>query len=207
MKIALCDIGLGNMRSVERAIARAASDAGRGDVTTVSRAHDARALEGADAIVFPGQGGFGACAAALDAGLGAALRDRIRGGARYVGICLGMQLLFESSEEAPGARGLGIFPGVVKKLRPASPLKVPHCGWNRAEAARARPELFEGAPWFYFVHSYVCAPEDEAIVAARTTYGEPFVSAVAHGELFACQFHPEKSQAAGIALLGKVLFA
>ena len=196
MKIALCDVGLGNLRSVERAVRRVA-----GDAAILDRVTTPDGLAGADTIVFPGQGGFGACAAALDAGLGAALVDRIRGGVRYVGICLGMQVLFASSEEAPGARGLAVFPGVVKKLRPSGPLKVPHCGWNRAEPGVAGRALFEGAPWFYFVHSYVCAPEDESIVAARTTYGEPFVSAIARGELFACQFHPEKSQAVGLRVL------
>ena len=206
MHIALCDVGLGNLNSVERALARAAHDAGR--PLTVARTSRPEDVARADAVVFPGQGGFGACAASLvSSGLAAAVGEKIRSGAPYVGICLGLQILFDTSEEAPEARGLSIFEGEVRKLVPRGGLKVPHIGWNQAEPTARSDARFAGSPWFYFVHSYVVVPRDASIVDARTTYGEAFVSAVAKDNVFACQFHPEKSQAAGLALLQRVLFS
>ena len=171
---------------------------------------------------MPGQGGFADCARALDGGLGEVIRESIARGAPYLGICLGLQVLFERSEEAPGAAGLGIFPGEVVRLLggmdavSGGALKIPHTGWNTAspEPAGAKaglsrslvPSLLPSAPtFFYFVHSYVVAPKDARIVAATTEYGERFVSAIASDNVFACQFHPEKSQRAGLALLTRFL--
>jgi glutamine amidotransferase len=141
--------------------------------------------------------------------LGDAVREHLAAQRPYLGICLGLQVLFGGSEEAAGCAGLGVLEGNVVKLRggtdPATgmPLKIPHVGWNVAEpAAHGRGLLPEGgARHFYFVHSYVVVPADPHVVAATTEYGERFVSAVAYGNVFACQFHPEKSQRAGLALL------
>jgi glutamine amidotransferase len=162
---------------------------------------------------MPGQGGFGDCAAALRGELGHAVRAHLDAQRPYLGICLGLQVLFQSSEEAVGAAGLGVLKGRVAKLRggvdPAggAPLKIPHIGWNVAEPVAGNGGLLpEGAPaHFYFVHSFVVVPEDSRVVAGETAYGERFVSAVAYGNVFACQFHPEKSQRAGLDLLERFL--
>ncbi len=207
MRIAICDVGLGNLRSVERAILRAAE--GRaGAKIAVTR--DPEHIRHADKIVIPGQGAFGDCARALANGLGDAVREKVRAGSPYLGICLGLQVLFGASEEAPGCAGLGIFEGHVARLAggidatTGGALKIPHTGWNQAEpatSARARGLLSDHAQHFYFVHSFVVRPKDASIVASTTEYGEAFVSAIAKDNVFACQFHPEKSQRAGIALL------
>lgn len=190
------DTGLGNLESVVRALRRAGAEA------TVSR--DPSAIAKADALVVPGQGAFRDCTRALDAGLGEALREAIARGTRYLGICLGLQILFRSSEEAPGCAGLGVFAGRVVKLRGRPGLKVPHVGWNLAEPARPSPWL-EAPEHFYFVHSYVAAPDDASLTLATTTHGERFVSAIAKDNVLAVQFHPEKSQRAGLALLERFL--
>jgi glutamine amidotransferase len=177
----------------------------------------------ADAVVVPGQGAFGDCARALAAsGLGEAVLEKIRAGAPYLGICLGLQVLFSSSAEAPGCAGLGVLEGEVVRLAPGTdeltgaPLKVPHVGWNTVEAGPAAAAIAGGgargilpaAPaHFYFVHSFVVAPKDPRVVAGTTEYGARFVSAVAKDNVFACQFHPEKSQREGIALLRRFLAA
>ena len=119
-----------------------------------------------------------------------------------------MQALFDSSEEAPGEKGLGIFAGTVQRFSPdladaeGRPLKVPHIGWNQIES---RHPVFEDRKWYYFVHSYYCAPDDERLVVATTDYGGPFCSAIARDNVLACQFHPEKSQHAGARLIGHFL--
>jgi glutamine amidotransferase len=182
---------------------------GRGAVKiTVTR--DPDDIRHADKVVIPGQGAFGDCARALWAGLGDAIREKVRSGAPYLGICLGLQVLFGTSEEAPGCTGLGLFEGDVGRLAggvdatTGGALKIPHTGWNQAEPAAAesaRGLLADHAQHFYFVHSFVVRPKDASIVAATTEYGERFVSAIAKDNVFACQFHPEKSQRAGIALL------
>jgi glutamine amidotransferase len=209
VKIVVCDSGLGNLRSVERAIVAAG-----GKDVAVSR--DPDVVRRADAVVVPGQGGFGDCARALaSSGLGEAIREKIRAGAPYLGICLGLQVLFGSSEEAPGCAGLGVLEGDVVRLAvgtddlTGAPLKVPHVGWNTVEPGVAAPRsLLPAAPaHFYFVHSYVVAPRDARVVAATTEYGARFVSAVARDNVFACQFHPEKSQRVGLALLERFLAA
>jgi glutamine amidotransferase len=164
----------------------------------------------ADRLVMPGQGAFRDCAIALGGALGDAVRAHLDSGRPYLGICLGLQVLFASSTEAPSARGLGIFPGEVVRLAggvdpmTATPLKIPHMGWNVAEPT-AHPGLLRRPAHYYFVHSYVVAPSDPSVVAATTDYGAPFVSAIAKDNVFACQFHPEKSQAEGLALLERFL--
>ncbi len=214
MKIAVCDLGLGNLRSVERALLRASVDAAVPVTVEVTR--DADKIRNADSVVVPGQGGFGVCATALEAGLGDAIREQIARGTPYLGICLGLQVLFASSTEAPGARGLGVLGGRVVRLPggldrdTGLALKIPHIGWNtvatKVARERGKSHLLPAlATHFYFVHSYAVVPDDPQIVAARTEYGADFVSAIAHENIFACQFHPEKSQAAGLALLARFL--
>jgi glutamine amidotransferase len=207
--IALVDLGMGNLRSVHRAL----EAAGAHDVV-LSR--DASEITRADRVVVPGQGAFGDCASAIanDGGaIASALREAIQRGTPYLGICLGMQALFDTSEEAPGCAGLGLFRGTVRRLREglAEPsgaaAKVPHMGWNRIECAartNAGPRLPDGE-WFYFVHSYACVPDEHALVAAECEHGERFVAAIARDNVLAVQFHPEKSQAAGIGLLARWL--
>jgi glutamine amidotransferase len=159
-------------------------------------------FEGADALVVPGVGAFGDCAAQLDrSGLRAPIVRWIGEGRPYLGICLGYQLLFESSEESPGAKGLGVLPGRVVRF-PASAGKIPHMGWNTVEGAVGPLfESLQASPCFYYVHSYYPVPSEEADVSAWCTYGVRFAAAVSRGTLHATQFHPEKSQAAGLRLL------
>jgi len=207
MRIVVCDVGLGNLRSVERALQVAAR--GRKDDIEVTR--EAARVARADKLVMPGQGGFGDCARALSGALGQAARAHLAAERPYLGICLGLQVLFRSSAEAPSEAGLGVLEGRVEKLpggvdpSTGAPLKIPHIGWNVAEPTAAGRKWLSAAEHFYFVHSYAVVPSDPAIVAATTDYGEPFVSAIAWGNVFACQFHPEKSQEAGLALLERFL--
>jgi glutamine amidotransferase len=207
VRIAICDVGLGNLRSVERALARAANAR---NAVKIAVTRDPEQVRRADKVVVPGQGAFGDCARALDSGIGDAVRERVRAGAPYLGICLGLQVLFSSSEEAPGCSGLGIFEGDVGKLRGGTDattggaLKIPHVGWNEA-APNGASLLGSKSEHFYFVHSFVVRPRDESIICARTEYGETFVSAIAKDNVFACQFHPEKSQRAGNALLERFI--
>jgi glutamine amidotransferase len=210
MRLAIVDVGLGNLRSVERAVARAARDAGA--IVDVTTTREPDAIRRADKVVVPGQGGFGDCSRALAGGLGEALRESIARGAPYLGICLGMQVLFGASEEAPGCAGLGLFAGDVARLPAASPagekLKIPHVGWNVAlPRGDSRGVLPAEPTHFYFVHSYAVRPADAAVVLATTEYGAPFVSAVGRDNVLAVQFHPEKSQGAGLALLSRFVAA
>jgi glutamine amidotransferase len=199
--IALCDVGLGNLRSVEKALERVG---GR-----VLRTSDPEVVRRADQVVVPGQGAFRDCMAALKGGLGDALVETIRAGKPYLGICLGLQILFDESEEHGLTRGLGLLRGRVVRF-PADmrdsdgrPLKVPHMGWNAVAIVRPAPLLAgqSAAPYFYFVHSYYPVPADPGVVAARCRHGIEITAAVAHENVFACQFHPEKSQQAGLRLL------
>lgn len=210
MRVVVADVGLGNLRSVERAL----REAGRGRNTTVEVTRDPARIRGADRLVMPGQGAFRDCSRALaDAGLGDAVRAHLESHRPYLGICLGLQVLFGSSEEAPGCAGLGVLEGRVVRLRggadaaTGAKLEVPHVGWNTVRASETRRGLLpEGAPrHFYFVHSYVVVPADAGIVAGTTEHGEGFVSAVAFENVFACQFHPEKSAREGLALLERFL--
>jgi len=201
----VCDVGLGNLRSVERALREAA----RGRPIEVEVSGEPGRVRAADRLVMPGQGGFGDCARALGATVGDAVREHIQSGKPYLGICLGLQVLFETSEEAPGCAGLGILEGSVVKLRGGSdpttgePLKIPHMGWNAVQPVEYNRGLLpSGLPkHFYFMNSFVVVPRDPGAIAATSEYGERFASAVAFGNVFACQFHPEKSQRAGLALL------
>lgn len=185
VRIVVTEHGVGNVRSVVRAIARVAPSA---DVVVTG---DPDAIRRADRIVVPGQGSFGAFAKAIHGGLGEALAESIARGTPYLGICLGLQVLFEDSEEAPGERGLGIYRGHVKRIT-AGDLALPHIGWNSVSP----DERF-----FYFAHSYVVVPDDPSIVAGTTEYGSRFVSIVEKDNVLGVQFHPEKSQREGLALL------
>jgi glutamine amidotransferase len=208
MRVVVCDVGLGNLRSVERAL----SEAARGRAVSVEVSRDASRVLAADKLVMPGQGGFRDCAGALSGEIGDAVRAHIDSGRPYLGICLGLQVLFEGSDEAPGCEGLGVIAGRVVRLQPCldaatqAPLKIPHMGWNTADPSSNRGLLPSSGPeYFYFVHSYVVEPSDVRHVASTTEYGTRFVSAIAHDNIFACQFHPEKSQRAGLALLERFI--
>ncbi|MCS6797706.1 MAG: imidazole glycerol phosphate synthase subunit HisH [Myxococcota bacterium] len=197
--VCVVDLGLGNVASVLRAVGRAG---GRARLTA-----EPDAIARATHLLVPGQGEFGRAARALHSGIGEAIVEALARGGRYFGICLGMQLLFERSEESPGARGLALMRGHVRRLpRDARDpvrgerLKVPHVGWN--EVVGRHPWL-PARCWYYFVHSYVCVPDDDAVVAGTTEHGVSFPAAVSQGPVFAVQFHPEKSQQAGEDLLAR----
>jgi len=194
-RVVVADLGSGNLRSVEKALtAVGAEGAVSADADTVARA---------DKLVVPGQGAFGACAAALDCG-GGALRQAIgaflTSGRPFFGICIGMQLLFERSDENPEALGLGVLPGRVRRFVDRPGLKIPHMGWNQTRRGPAAGDVADGA-FFYFVHSYYPDPERPEDVALTSEHGAPFCAAVRRGPVFGTQFHPEKSQAAGLSLL------
>lgn len=199
------DIGMGNLRSVAKAV----ETAGEGHVEVV-RSRDPELVRKADRLVFPGQGGFGDCARELASELGPALLEAIGRGTPYLGICLGLQVLFESSEEAPGAAGLGWFRGDVRKLAGGSGIKIPHMGWNELELENGGHPHLQAAggagAWLYFVHSFHAVPAEADLLRAAVRYGPNRVTAaVARDNVLATQFHPEKSQAAGLALLGSFL--
>ncbi len=193
--IALVDYGMGNLGSVDKALRRV------GCQVTVTQ--DPGAVRDAAAVVLPGVGAFGDCMANLKRlGLAQPVVDAIASGRPFLGICLGLQVLFEESEEAPGTAGLGVFQGRVERFKHG--LKIPHIGWNQIEAPRDRPPHLAGIPngaYVYFVHSYYVVPRDPSIVATTTDYGYDFVSSVSRGNLFASQFHPEKSQSIGLQIL------
>ncbi|HVX96462.1 MAG TPA: imidazole glycerol phosphate synthase subunit HisH [Polyangia bacterium] len=197
--VAIADTGSGNLRSVEKALQLVGAD--------VIVTSDPDRIARADKIVMPGQGAFGGCAAGLDQGGGAmraAVLEAIRAGKPFFGICIGMQVLFESSEEDPTRRGLGVFPGTVRRIPAGAGLKIPHMGWNDTRRGPAKTDVLADTPdgtFFYFVHSYYPAPARAEDVALSTTHGTSFCVAVARDNVFGCQFHPEKSQAAGQALL------
>ncbi|MDB4989017.1 MAG: Imidazole glycerol phosphate synthase amidotransferase subunit [Myxococcaceae bacterium] len=194
--VVIADLGLGNLHSVARAIERAGGEA------TITA--DPDALRRAPKVIVPGQGAFRDCGVALERGFGSALREIIALGTPYLGLCLGMQLLFEKSAEAPGTLGLGLFAGTVERFprhlqdQDGTRLKVPHMGWNEVDGTH--PALPKRG-WFYFVHSYICVPEDESLIVGGAHYGIDFCAAVARDNVFACQCHPEKSQEEGHLLL------
>lgn len=195
--IAIVDVCSGNLRSVERALARAGGD--------VAVTRDAQTVRRADKIVVPGQGAFGVFMRGLvERGLGDAIREAIASGRPFLGICLGMQVLFGSSEEQGPCDGLGVIPGRVVRIAPAGPhIKVPHIGWNRVVHHRPDPMLAgvaDGAH-VYFDHSYHAVPDDPAIVALDSDHGIPITAAIRKDNIFACQFHPEKSQTVGLQML------
>ena len=195
--IAIVDVCSGNLRSVERALAQAGGD------VVVTR--DPDVVRRADKIVVPGQGAFGVFMRGLvGRGLGDALREAIASGRPYLGICLGMQILFDDSEEQGPVAGLGVVRGHVIKLVPGVPgLKVPHIGWNRCRQLRADPVLtgIEDGTHFYFTHSYHAVPDDPALLALAAEHGIGITAAIRADNVFACQFHPEKSQSVGLRLL------
>ena len=204
LRVAVVDLGMGNLRSVQRALERAAADGGLALAVTITA--DPGAMSATDKIVFPGQGAFRDCAAALQGGLGEAICARIAAGTPYLGICLGLQALFQSSEEAPGAAGLGVFAGDVKRLGPAEGIKIPHMGWNRLSILRpgagALATFDVEPPHVYFVHSYHAVPEDASLTAAVTEHGpHRITAAVQRDNVVATQFHPEKSQGVGLRFL------
>lgn len=198
MVIALIDYGAGNLRSVHKALTHLGA--------SVHIAERPEHLKDASAVVFPGVGAFGDCVQALRRQeLASALQEFARSGRPFLGICIGYQALFERSEESDSsATGLAWFAGRVVRFTGSDGLKVPQIGWNRLEIVRPDCPLFSGIPsgsYFYFVHSYYPVPADPDLTAARTTYGETFASAIWKDNVFATQFHPEKSQAIGLRLL------
>ena len=202
-QVAIIDFGMGNLRSVEKAVRYVGGDA----IDVLVTAEPDR-IATADRVVFPGQGAIGDCMAQLAAhGLATCVRDAIRE-KPFLGICIGLQALMEESEEDGGTRGLAAFRGRVTRFPPRDPangnrLKVPHMGWNQVWQATPHP-LWRGiddGERFYFVHSYYVEPADPSHVAGTTDYAVRFTSALADGNVFAVQFHPEKSQRPGLRLL------
>ena len=196
--IALIDYDSGNLRSVHKALLKAGAD--------VRIARTPKEMKGAAAVVLPGVGAFDDCLNALRRQeLLDASKDFIRGGLPFLGICVGYQALFERSDEFNScAAGLGIFRGAVVRFAEKAGLKVPQIGWNQLQMAQPACPLFRGIPegsYVYFVHSFFPRPLDESIVATRTEYGETFASSVWKDNVFATQFHPEKSQTVGLRLL------
>ena len=195
--IAVLDYGIGNLRSAEKALQRVG-----GEARLTTQAADVRS---ADAVVLPGVGAFGACMNALNAsGLAGAVRDAVDSGRPFLGICVGMQMLFTTSDEDPDALGLDIVPGRVRWI-PVG-VKRPQMQWNRVNVRRSDDPMFAGAewtnePWVYFVHSLHGVPDDPDVVAATCEYGGTLNAAFRAGNVFATQFHPEKSGSAGLALL------
>jgi glutamine amidotransferase len=198
MSVALIDYGSGNVRSVFNALKSLGADV----VLTADVAEIARAKR----IVLPGVGAFGDCVSGLkERGLWDVMHAALQDGRPFLGICVGYQMLFEESEENPGIRGFGFFPGRVKRFSTPG-LKIPQIGWNSLDLA-PHP-LWAGLPenpYVYFVHSYFPATNDDSVVIAHSTYGETFAAAAARGNVAGVQFHPEKSQAVGLGILRNFL--
>jgi glutamine amidotransferase len=192
--IAVLDYGIGNLRSAEKALQHLGVDAA---LTT-----DPAMAREAAGVVLPGVGAFGRCMEQLrESGLESVVHEAVEAEKPFLGICVGMQMLFDSSEEAPGCKGLGILPGEVRRLATAE--RLPHMGWNTL-TIRTGSVLFDGiddGSWLYFVHSYAPVPDDDSVIAATTEYGGTVVAAVERGSLWATQFHPEKSAANGLRML------
>ena len=193
--IAVLDYGIGNLRSAEKALQRLGADARLVDDPDVAAT--------ADGIVLPGVGSFGPCASALESsGLDRVVIDAVSRGIPFLGICVGFQLLYEGSEESPGARGLGLLPGMVRRL--PGHVKHPQIQWNRVEAIAPNDLVPVGQDqWMYFVHSY--APSVGTETVATCDYGGPVAAAVQSGSLCGVQFHPEKSGDDGLALLRRFI--
>jgi glutamine amidotransferase len=195
-KVGMIDYGSGNLRSVAKALQTVGAE-----VRQISHAPLSNDL---DALVLPGVGSFGDSVRHLwERNLFEAIRDWLAKDRKFLGICLGYQLLFETSEESPGIEGLGLFKGKVQRFKTAG-LKVPQIGWNQLKWTKPAQERFPDLPkdpFVYFVHSYYPSPKEGSIVAATTAYGEEFAAAVVTDNLLATQFHPEKSQENGLAIL------
>lgn len=193
-RVAVLDYGIGNLRSAQKALEKVGASA----VLT----SDASVVSAADAVVLPGVGAFGACMNALrDVGLESVARDAVASGVPFMGICVGMQMLFDGSEEDPDARGLGVIAGEVKWI--PSTVQRPQMQWNQLNITNGDP-MFKGlgeSPWMYFVHSLHGVPTDASCVAATVQYGDTLNVAFRKGNVFATQFHPEKSATAGLNLL------
>jgi imidazole glycerol-phosphate synthase subunit HisH len=194
VKVAIIDYGVGNLRSVEKAFAATGCEA------IVSS--DERVLREAQRLVLPGVGAFAACMTALrERGFDRLVRERAEAGTPLLGVCVGMQLLFDESEEFGSTAGLGLLRGQVRRFK--NDLVVPHIGWNRIHQQRSH-KLFDGiadGAFCYFVHSYYCQPADDTVVAGATDYGERYASVVAKENISGVQFHPEKSQDVGLQML------
>ena len=191
--IVIIDYGMGNLYSVSKAVAAVGAE----PVVTTDKEVIARATK----LILPGVGAFGDCMANLEkSGLIPVIKEQLDKGTPFLGICLGMQVLFEGSEEDPGVAGLGYFKGQVRKLTTKE--KIPHMGWNKLELRNASP-LLAGVKddYVYFVHSFHCEPKDKALITAVCDYGQEVTAAVGKGNVQAFQFHPEKSSRVGLALL------
>lgn len=194
--IAIIDYGAGNIQSVSKAFRKIGCDC------LVTR--DRETILNADSAVLPGVGSFGDTVDSLEQfGIRDAAVEFINSGKPFLGICLGLQLLFPGSEESPGAAGLGIFDGSITRIPKGEGLKIPHMGWNSLDIKK-RGRLFRGIeddPYVYFVHSYYLNAADKGIVAAQTRYGVTIDAAIEHNNIFATQFHPEKSGNTGLRIL------
>jgi glutamine amidotransferase len=202
VKVSLIDYGAGNLRSVANALRAIGVEP---EITS-----GPGIPEGTTHLVLPGVGSFGDCMDELSKrGLIEAIRQWVLDGKPYLGICLGYQILFEWSEETPGVAGLGVLAGKVKRFTGQPGIKVPHMGWNSVIPRRAESGSWQGLgtePYFYYVHSYFPVPADDDVIAAETVYGgEKFAAAVERPNLLACQYHPEKSQEAGLRLIRNFL--
>jgi len=195
--LGLVDYGSGNLRSVQRAIEHAGG--------TCLLVHTPAEAEQCAALVVPGVGSFGDCARQLrEANLWDVIKDWLAADRPYLGICLGYQLLFDSSQESPGVPGLGALNGKVVHFPRESGLKIPHMGWNQLHLTEPSDRLMKNLgknPDFYFVHSYYPVPEDPSVITSTCDYGLEFAASVTRGNLSAVQFHPEKSQELGLAML------
>ena len=194
--IAIIDYGMGNLRSVQKGFEKVGQQA----VITC----DAAEIAAADRVVLPGVGAFGDAMSELQTrGLIPSIRQAIDSGRPFLGICLGLQLLFEVGHEGGRHEGLGILPGEVVRFQVPAEYKVPHMGWNQLQIVRPAPLLagLGEAPYMYFVHSYYVAPADRPVIAAEANYPQPFTAMIWRDNLFATQFHPEKSQADGLRML------
>ena len=193
--LAVLDYGIGNLRSAQKALQHVGA---RAELTA-----DRRLIERADGVVLPGVGAFGRCMEALrDAGLEPAVREAVASGRPFLGICIGMQMLFDASDEDVAARGLGVIPGAIRWIPPG--VKRPQMQWNRLVIHAPDDPMFAAlgpSPWMYFVHSLHGVPVDASVVVATCDYGGPLNAAFRLGNVFATQFHPEKSGTAGLQLL------
>ncbi len=194
--IAIIDYDMGNLRSVAKAFERVGAE--------VSVTRDSRTILGASHVVLPGVGAFKDCMRNLEEyGLIEPILKSIESGKPFLGICLGLQLLFDESVEFGVHKGLGVIKGKVVRFAEGSGLKVPHMGWNEAKKMKGSPLLsgIEDNTFFYFVHSYYAVPEDRSVDLTTTGYGMEFTSSIMKENVMACQFHPEKSQKAGLKVL------